>query len=158
MSVSDLIERTAVSKMLFFTLVQPPNSSSMVNNFGFWKRIFILRHLSVARTVVVFRGNFLTFWRVEIISGAGFRHLFSTFFSTTLSTTDTVGSARIDSLGVTVSNLSLPVDSLPAELRFPSNQYIANSALDKSVSRGPRARIQNFDVFIQCPNRSCAFA
>ncbi len=40
-----------------------------------------------------FRGNFLTFWRVEIFQ-VGFRHSLVPFFSTTLSTTDTVGSAR----------------------------------------------------------------
>ena len=62
----------------------------MVNNFNFGERIFVLfRYLSVARTVVVFRCNFLTFWRVEIFQ-VGFRHLFGVFFSTTLST-DTAG-------------------------------------------------------------------
>ncbi len=108
--------------------------------------------------VAVFRGNFLTFWRVEIFQ-VGFRHLFSTFFlSTTLSTTDTVGSARIELTRRDDFEFIFPqFIRCQQSFVFPGNQYIANSALDKSVSGATRAKIQNFDVFIQCPNKILCF-
>lgn len=57
-----------------------------------------LRNFSITRTVVVLCSDSLAFWRVEVfqISVGDFTRPLS---STTLSTTDTVGSARIDSLG-----------------------------------------------------------
>lgn len=155
---ADLIERTAVSKMLFCAFVQPPNSSSMVNNFSFGNAFSYFSPPQRRADGSSFRGNFLTFWRVEIFQ-VGFRHLFSTFFSTTLSTTDTVGSARIDSLGVTISNLSFPSSFAASRASF--SQAISTSPIPRSTKvlvepRAPESRTSTF--LYSARIKSCAFA
>ncbi len=143
--------------MLFLRFRQPPNSSSMVNNFSFGNAFSYFSLPQRRADGSSFSRQFPDLWRVEIFQ-VGFRHLFGAFFLATLSTTDTVGSARIDSLGVTFRIYLSPVHSLPAELRFPRRQYIANPALDKGVSGAARARTRTSTFLYSARTKSCAFA
>ncbi len=143
--------------MLFLRFRPAANSSSMVNNFSFgnaFSYFFAPQHRADGSS---FSRQFPDLLAVEIFQ-VGFRHLFGAFFLDHLSTTDTVGSARIDSLGVTISIYLSPAHSLPAELRFPRQSVIANSALDKGVSGAARARIQNSTFLYSARTKSCAFA
>ena len=102
----------------------------MVNNFSFGNAFSYFFRYQRRADGSSFRGNFLTFWRVEIFQ-VGFRHLCA-FFSTTLSTTDTVGSARIDSPRRDDFEFIFPqFIRCQQNFVFPSDQYIANPALDR---------------------------
>ncbi len=143
--------------MLFLRFRPAAELSSMVNNFSFGNAFSYFFATSRRADGSSFSRQFPDLLASREFQ-VGFRHLFSTFFLDHFIDPDTVGSARIDSLGVTISNLSSPVHSLPAELRFPRQSVHRHSALDKSVSGATRARIQNFDVLYSARTKSCAFA
>lgn len=55
----------------------------------------------------------------------------------------------MDSLGVTISNLSLPSSLVASRASFSQYQHVADAALDEGVSCAARAGVQHFDIFKQ---------
>ncbi len=143
--------------MLFLRFRPAAELFIKVNNFNFGNAFSYFFATSASPDGSSFSRQFPDLLASRDIS-VGFRHLFGAFFLDHFIDHRQVGSARIDSLGVTISNLSFPIHSLPAELRFPRQSVHRQFRLDKSVSGAARARIQNFDVFISARTKSCAFA
>ena len=75
-----------------------------------WRKIFrrFFCYFRINRTIVVFRRDSLTFFRIQMLQ-IGFSYFFCTMFFATFSTTAIGGSARIETDGVTNSNCPLPI-------------------------------------------------
>lgn len=127
----------------------------MVNSFSFGNSLAYFFAIRIAGGRVL-RRNLLAFRRVEILQ-VRFRHLTRAFLITTLSTTETVGSARIDSLGVTISNLSLPSSLVASSASFSGDQYVADAAFYEGIGRTAR-RSPALPRFASALTNSRAFA
>lgn len=153
---ADLIERTAVSKMLFCAFVQPPNSSSMVNNFSFGNAFSYFSPPQRRADGSSFSRQFPDLLASRDISGRLPPPLWCLFLDHFIDhrhgwlCEDRL--TRRDDF-----EFIFPQFIRCQQASFSGDRYIANPALDKGVSGAARARIQNFDVFIQCPNKILCF-
>ncbi len=151
LTLANLVEGAAVGEVLFLRF--RPAAELLIDGKQLQFREFVsifLRHIRIARAVEVLRRNLPGLPASRDTSGTLPPHRRVPFLSTTLSTTETVGSARIDSLGVTISNLSLPSSLVASSASFSrGDQYVADAAFYEGIGRTARAGVQHFHVFIQ---------
>ncbi len=96
LTLANLVEGAAVGEVLFLRF--RPAAELLIDGKQLQFRELVsifLRHIRIARAVEVLRRNLLAFRRVEILRYASATWRVP-FLSTTLSTTETVGSARIE--------------------------------------------------------------